>query len=164
VILWFSLIKDGGSQPSWITKVLKFYWLLRSGGPRWITVLNVVKIRQPVADMSSFRFIKLAFVWIFKILNSLTVHNVDRPILRHHTKFCKDLSNRCSYVAVYQFFFKIVAVHHFGLWSGNLDHAREVLDGFYCCAKLEWNRFSVSIEKSSLKPFSCLELLWTYVA
>jgi len=40
--------------PSWIFKLVKFYWQMVSGGPRCIILQNIVKISLSVAEISHF--------------------------------------------------------------------------------------------------------------
>jgi len=44
----------------------------------------------------------------FLKFNFVTVGEVKKPILHHHTKFCKDRSNRGGYIAIFVIF-KIAA-------------------------------------------------------
>jgi len=46
----------------------------------------------------------LGFLKNKKKFNFLTVWKVKRPILHHHTKFCKDLSKCCGDIAIFVIF------------------------------------------------------------
>ena len=71
-----------------------------------IIVLNVVQIGQGVAEISRFRFFKMAAVrhlGFSKVRNFNCPHPSGRGKMRHHAKFCADGSNRCRDMAVFDF-------------------------------------------------------------
>ena len=80
-------------------------WTLRQG-PTCITVPNLIKIGQKVADIwwyNGFQNGSCPPSWIFEI-QFLTVWEVERPMLHQRTKFRKDRSNRCGEVAIFVIF------------------------------------------------------------
>jgi len=53
--------------------------------------------------------------WNFPLDPHLPVITVQRVTMRHCAKFCVDGSNCCSDIAIFQFFFKMVAIRHLGI-------------------------------------------------
>jgi len=118
-------------------------------------VANFVAISQTVAaiwrifDFLKWRplpswFLKL---WIFKC-RSGQEGQVMRVKLRHCAKFCGDRSNRCWYMAIFNFS-KMAVVCHLKRCAC-LGHPRREFDGLYHCAKFGWNWYSTFDNKQVL--------------
>jgi len=72
-----------------------------------VIVPNFIKIGQTAAKIWRFNGSQNGgrpLSWICEIRIFLTVGAVKRPILHQHTKFCKDRSNRCRYIAIFVIF------------------------------------------------------------
>ena len=99
----FARWRRSAIQDCWKLKI----WILRQAlGPTCITVPNLIKIGQMVAEMwwfNGFQNGSCPPSWIFEI-QFLTFWEAKRPILLHHTKFCKDQSNRCGDIAIFVIF------------------------------------------------------------
>jgi len=93
--------------PSWIFEIAKFYWLLWRRGSRHISMPNVVKIGQSVANiLRFFRFFKMAAAAILDCRNHkiLLADHVRRAQTHHCTKFHQNRSFYCGDIAILQIF------------------------------------------------------------
>jgi len=76
-------------------------------GPICVILPNFIKIGQTAAKIWRFNGSQNGGrppSWICEIRILLTVGAVKRPILHQRTKFRKDRSNRCGYIAIFVIF------------------------------------------------------------
>ena len=69
-----------------------------------VTLQNFVATGQTVAEISQFLDFRIAAAAIldFRNLKILTVGTVSKVVLRHRAKFCRNISNRSQYMAIFQ--------------------------------------------------------------
>jgi len=136
--------------PSWIVDFSKFYWLSVTGGPRRITVPNLVKFVRAVAEIVIFHIFKLATaaIWDLRNRNILLAVGVERVETHQRAKFCQNRSIGCEDIKTYRFF-KMAAVCHVGFVWRIFGPPTVSTCGLYQSAKFGYDQCS-SFYRSTL--------------
>jgi len=140
---------------SWIVEFAKLYWLTVSGGPRRITVPNVVKIGHFIAEiLRFFEFSKwpLPPSWIFEIAKIYW-------LLWWRGLRCISMLN---FIKIGHSVANILRFFDFARWRpsaildsfrAHLDHPQGVLGGLYHSAKFGYDRCSSFFYNMSILLF-----------
>jgi len=103
----FCDLPDGGCRHLEFSKIRNFNGLSAVGGQyasSCQTSSKSVKRLQRYGDLTVLKMASVRHLGFVKLEFFLTVGAVKRPVLHQRTKFRKDLSNRCGYIAIFVIF------------------------------------------------------------